>query len=220
MSMLSTAARGLLGGGRNASIGSLFQGVTQAPFIPGQPSKAELDPEARKAQQEALAQLGTVSKYGFTPEDREAIQKQGEEEQRLASAQNRALQNQMANRGMGNSGVSANLQAQAGQSANDRASERSFDIAQLGRQRALQAMSTRGALANDMNSENLRMQQMMDYANQFNQRSLNDYLQNNAAWRNQANASNTGYRRSLFDRGLRQIGFGQQKPGAAESASM
>jgi len=189
--------------------------ISQGMFAPAPGSTAEVNPLAREAQQQALGQLGKISEEGFTESDKAALNRIQREEENYNKSQQGALKRSFESRGMGGSGANLQAELQQGQQSANRLSDRGMDVAALGRQRALQAMSTRGQLAGEMTSEDLGAQKMRDYANQFNASSLNNYLSNLNQMKNQRDTYNTDYRRKFFDRGMSRLGLGSAKATSA-----
>lgn len=113
---------------------------------------AQADPQARAAQSEALTELRRLSKADNI-EFRGAMNEAEQAANQQAGAQQGAVEQQMAARGMGGSGVDYALRAQAGQDAANRSSSAGFSAAAEGRRQALQALTASGGLASTIRGQ-------------------------------------------------------------------
>lgn len=119
---------------------------------PSQLATAQADPQAKAAQSQALTELQRLSR-GDNIEFRGAMNEAEQAANQQARAQQGAVQQQMAARGMSGSGVDYALRQQAGQDAANRAATHGFNAAAEGRRQALEALKGSGALASTIRGQ-------------------------------------------------------------------
>lgn len=111
------------------------------------------DPRLAQAQMQYLQALGEQGQTGLTATDRNAFdQLQRGVASQEQSRQNAILQN-MAQRGVGGSGMELAARLQSSQSGADRAQQESMALAAQAQQRALQAQAAAGGLAGQMRTQ-------------------------------------------------------------------
>lgn len=115
--------------------------------------QAKADPEAVQAQRMALADLQRMAHDGGGVEYRAGIERVRRDVGRDANARDAALQQQMAARGLGGSGIDFATRAVAGQGAADREAQMGFDSAAEANRMALQALQGQGSLASQMRGQ-------------------------------------------------------------------
>ena len=129
------------------------------------------DPSLRKAQGEALAMMQQRAKVGLSAEDRAGLNQIRSEVQRDAEAKRQQVLQQMQARGMGGSGASLVAQLQAGQDAQNLASQQSDSVMAQAQQRALQALGQSADMASQVREQdfgvNQARSQALDERNRF-----------------------------------------------------
>lgn len=107
----------------------------------------QISPEVLAAQQDVLGRMEEVSREGLTAQERADLARLAMEEKATERGQREAILQQAAERGVlgGGSELAAQLFAQ--QAGAGRAAQRGFDVAALAKQRALEALTQKGALA-------------------------------------------------------------------------
>lgn len=174
------------------------------------------DPNLRQNQMDVLAQLKQLSQEGMGIEDRIAFDQMMGENAAQQQSRQRAIESDMAQRGMLDSGVAAAMQMQAQQQANQDALKRTQALAQQSQQGRMQALSQ---LANQSGQlENLDWNRQSDVA-----RAGDAVQQFNANVRNQANqfnlqnkqnianqVANTANQQEIYNKGLAQQKFQNQ----------
>lgn len=112
-----------------------------------------VDPRLRQAQMNALSSLTDLGTTGLTSADRAAllnIRNQTEGDAQAASA---SIMQNMAQRGMGGGGAELAARLAAAQGATNRGAQAGMDLAAQAQQKALQAMSSAGALGSQMEGQ-------------------------------------------------------------------
>jgi hypothetical protein len=113
------------------------------------------DPELVAAQRLALAQLGGYTEDGITAADRAQMARTGNWAARQASRNQASIRDQMAARGMQNSGAAYALQQQAGQDASERSAQAALDMNAQGMRQRLAALGQTGEMAGRMRSQDV-----------------------------------------------------------------
>ena len=110
---------------------------------PSAMEEIETDPRLRSAQMDALAQMQEMGAPGLTGEERAQQMMITRGSGAQAQARDKAILQNMAERGMGGSGAELIARLQGSQSAADRASVQQAQLSGQAQSRALQAMSQR-----------------------------------------------------------------------------
>lgn len=113
-------------------------------------SNIQLDPTNLDAQRAALAQLGDISQGGLTLQDKANLLDIQNEVARQDAGRQAAIQQNMAERGMGGGGAELAQRLMSQQAGADRASANSRNVAAMAQQRALDAIMQRGQLGGQM----------------------------------------------------------------------
>ncbi len=138
--------------------------------------------KASQAQGDVLGKyMEEVNAKGETPEDRAAYLRMQNEAGGIANASQAQVQRNMAQRGLGNSGMSFALQQQGAQAAANRANEAGIQGAADARGRYMQALQGAGGLSTSMRGQEMDAMKAQDAINMFNSRQQSDAdMQNNA----------------------------------------
>lgn len=133
----------------------------------------EGDPAVQQAQMDALAKLAEYSTGDLTEADRLNLQEAQVEASRADRGRQEATLQAMARRGQAGGGAELAARLQSSQSASEQASQQAKASMVAAQQRALQAISRRGALAGDIRgqgfSEAAKKSQAMDAIRRFNE---------------------------------------------------
>jgi hypothetical protein len=148
-------------------------------------AKIKEDPELRKAQIQALSAMQGRAKVGLSAEDRAALNQIRTETQRDAEAKRQQVLQQMQARGMGGSGAALVAQLQAGQDAQNLASQQSDTQMAQAQSRALQALGASSDMASQMRGQDFDVNQARAQA--IDER--NRFLAENSIARQQRNVS-------------------------------
>lgn len=155
-------------------------------FAESEVGKIQEDPSLRKAQVEALSSMQNRAKVGLSAEDRAALNQVRNEVQRDAEAKRQQVLQQMQSRGMGGSGASLVAQLQAGQDAQNLASQQSDTQMAQAQSRALEALKSSSDMASQARGQDFSVNQAK--ANAIDER--NRFLAENSISRQQRNVSN------------------------------
>ena len=154
------------------------------------------DPRLKEQQLAALASLSDIGKNGMTVQDRANMAKMQAEVGQADRGRREAIQQNMAARGMGGSGMALLAQMQNAQSATDRSAQQGLDIQGMSQARALQALQQSGVLAGNIRgqdfSEQARVAEAKDAVNKFNAQQQQQGSQYNTSAQNAAAQYNTG----------------------------
>lgn len=159
------------------------------------------DPRLAQAQMQYLEALGQQGQTGLTATDRNAFdQLQRGVASQEQSRQNAILQN-MAQRGVGGSGMELAARLQSSQSGADRAQQESMALAAQAQQRALEAQAAAGGLAGQMRTqefgEKSDIARAKDIMGQFNQQNQLATRRGNVQEQRQTQAGNLQMRQSM-----------------------
>jgi hypothetical protein len=154
------------------------------------------DPRLKEQQLAALASLTELGKDGMTAQDRANMAKMQAEVNQADRGRREAIQQNMAARGMGGSGMALLAQMQNAQSSTDRAAQQGMDIQGMAQARALQALQQSGSLAGNIRgqdfSEQARVAEAKDAVQRFNAQQQQQGSQYNTSAQNAAAQYNTG----------------------------
>ncbi len=171
-------------------------------------SKIEEDPSLRKAQLEALASMQNRAKVGLSAEDRAALNQIRNEVQRDAEAKRQQVLQSMQARGMGGSGAALIAQLQAGQDAQNLASQQSDTAMAQAQSRALQALGQSADMASQVRGQDFDVNQAkaaaIDERNRFLAENSIARQQRNVASLNQAQAMNLQEQQRIAEANIQQ----------------
>ncbi len=170
------------------SMGSAGYTPTEAQQLgPSELGNVHYNAQDEQAQQEALAQLKEISdRGGLTLADRNAVNQLTEQASHATAANQNALANAFAARGQLGSGAQMAMELQGNQQAANTNAQAGENQAAAAEQRAMQAISARGAMGASMGSA--------DYARKADAAKANDIIaQRNAA----ARTANSEYNNKL-----------------------
>ena len=157
-----------------------------------------VDPRFQQAQMDALAKMGELSEGGMLEADKVALQQIQGQQARDNNAQQQAILQNMAERGVGGSGQEMAAKLQAQQSGADRSAMQGAQINADAQQRALQAMMQGGQMAGNMRGQSFSEQsdiaKSKDSINKFNSGMIGGARQMNIARKDQIEAGRVGNR--------------------------
>lgn len=165
-----------------------------------------LDPRLRQAQMQALETLSKMGKEGLTAEDRMALNTvrrsvAGEEQSRQ-----KAILQQMAERGVGGSGVELAARLQSSQSSADRAGQESDRLLAMAQRRMLEGVTQAGQLGGQIRGQEYGEQadvaRAKDTIQQFNALQRAGVGQRNVSGLNQAQAGNLANAQRVSEAGV------------------
>lgn len=163
------------------------------------------DPRLMDAQMSALDQLSQMGASGLLPGEEAAMRQTRRSAAGEAQAKSAQLMDEYARRGMGGSGAELAARLQAGQSSADRMSQENDRNLQMAQERALGAISQKGALAGQINNQQFQQQsdvaKAKDYINQFNTQNQQSVQQRNVAGNNQAGMRNLSEKQRIGEAG-------------------
>lgn len=186
------------------------------------------DPRLKTAQLQALAGLQNISSSGGMTAQDQANQQQFLSQSNQQEQANRgAIQQQMAQRGMGGSGFDLAAQLSNQQGSAMRANQESTNIAAQAQARALQALQMGGSMAGGMQSQDFNQRSQVANANdlisRFNTQNQQQVGNSNTDASNRAQAANlqnnqnisnnnTGLanQQQMYNKGLAQTQFQDQ----------
>ena len=132
----------------------------------------QLDPEGLNAQRAALSKLGEIGQGGLLLGDKVALQEIQDSLAQEDAGRQAAIQQSMAERGMGGGGAELAQRLMSQQAGADRASANSRNVAAMAQQRALDAIMQRGQLGGQMRMQQYGMEadkaRAMDEISRFN----------------------------------------------------
>ena len=156
-------------------------------YGPSALEEIQADPAAALAQYETLEQLGELSGPGLTEEDRAQQFMISQGASRQSQAREKAIMQNMAQRGVGGSGMELAARLQSSQGGADQAAMQQAQMISNKRQARLQALGQRGQLAGQIRQQK--------YGEQANLASARDRIsQFNVGNR----AANTKYNKGLY----------------------
>lgn len=171
-----------------------------AQFSEAGPSAMEgvkTDPRLQENQMASLAALEDIYKSGgMTAADQANLSKIQTQAQTADRGRRGAIQQQMASRGMGGSGMDLLAQLQSSQAATDQMGQQGLDVAGMAQDRALNAMLQSGELAGGIRGQQFGEQSQVasarDAINKFNAQNRNQMSQFNAGAMNDTAQFNAG----------------------------
>lgn len=162
-----------------------------------------VDPRLREAQMAALAQLSALGRSGMDQKDLAEIEAARQRYAAESQAQQNAIQESMARRGLGSSGMEQVLRAQAGQQAANQMALTEQSLQGEARRRALEAIMKSGQLGGQIRTqefdEESAKKQAQDAINRFNASLMAGRESRNVDRSNQAQASNLTQAQRLAD---------------------
>lgn len=154
----------------------------------------QTNPQYAQAQQAALASLAQQGQGGLTAQERANLINSNQAIAGNVNAQNAAINQSMAARGMGGSGVQLAAQLANSQGGANQASTNANNINAQAQNTALQALSQQGGLATQMQGQQFGQQaaiaQAQNAINQFNTANTQNVAGTNTQYQNQAQAAN------------------------------
>lgn len=213
--------------------GSL-QPQAEGTYTMGQNAMAgiQTNPQYAAAQQAALASLQQQGQGGLTAQERANLINSNQQIAGQTNAQNNAIQQQMAARGMGGSGTQLAAQLSNSQGSANQASNNANAINAQAQNAALQATAQGGNLASQLQGQQFGQQaaiaQAQNAINQFNTANTQNVAGYNTQAANQAQAANLANAQNIsntntglsnqqqaHNTGLYQTQFGNQMQQAA-----
>ena len=166
-------------------------------------SKIQEDKGLRDAQIKALSDMQNRAQVGLSAEDRASLNQVRNEVQRDAEAKRQQVLQQMQARGMGGSGAALIAQLQAGQDAQNLASQQSDNQMAQAQQRALQALGQSADMATGIRNQDFSNAQAkasaIDERNRFLAENSIARQQRNVSSLNQAQAANLQEQQRIAD---------------------
>jgi hypothetical protein len=177
------------------------------------------DPRLKDAQLAALASLKDVGANGMTAQEKADLARVQSEVGQADRGRRDAIEQNMAARGMGGSGMNLLAQLQSSQAATDRAAQQGLDIEGMKQNRMLDALSRSGTLAGNIRGQDFGEQSAVAGArdavarfnaqnstqnNQFNVGQYNGGQQFNAGANNEAGRFNTAGRQGIYSNNINQ----------------
>lgn len=193
------------------------------------------DQNAVNAQNSSLNQLGQIANGGLTEADKGAARQIEQQVSGDAQARQKAILNQMAQRGVLGSGEELAAQLQSAQQADQQQSNAGDSLTGQAQARALQALTQQGSLASQERSqsfgEGTAKAQAQDAINQFNTQNAQNVANTNNSNANQAamynlqqqqainnQAAATANQQEMYNKQLQQTHFANQM-GQAQNMS-
>lgn len=173
-----------------------------------------------KSQQEDMARYEDISREkGMDAQARAAFEQANMEAATQARAQQEALKQTMARRGLAGSGMELAMAQQAAQSGADTSRMAGLQQSAAAQQRALQALAAKGNLAQGMVSTRSAAAQAQDAINRFN---VGNQLENQRALENAKLQSEMAQKQVLQNQPIDALKFKQQmvSPIGSTTASM
>jgi len=173
-----------------------------------------LDPRMRDVQMGALEQLSELGQTGLTEADIAAFRQLRRQAAGESQAQQGRILQNLAERGMGGSGMELAARLSAAQAATDRLSAGGDQLAQMAQSRALQALGQSAGLAGDIRGQEFGEQsdvaRSKDIVSQFNIQNQLSQQQRNVAAQNQARLRNLQERQRIGEAQAGQQNLQQQ----------
>ena len=160
------------------------------------------DPRLQNEQMDSLNALDDIiSGGGMTLSDEANLGAIQSDVAQADRGRREAIQQGMAQRGMGGSGMDLLAQLDSSQAATDRASQAGMDVAGMAQQRALDAIMNSGNMAGQMRGqdfgEQAQVAQAQDAISQFNAQNANAMNQYNTGAQNQGAQYNSAGQNSM-----------------------
>jgi hypothetical protein len=178
------------------------------------------DPRFRQSGLEALAQTEQLAQTGFGPIERAALNQVGREAAGAAEAQQASTLQEMASRGMGDSGANLIAQLNAGQSQADRMSQEGSRLAAQAAAARREALGQQANMSSQMSAQDLGVKNKnLDtklMIGQFNAQGKNQAARDKQGYLNQraSEVANIGRQQEMYNKGLQQQDF-QNRMGKA-----
>jgi hypothetical protein len=155
----------------------------------------QVDPRLREAQMTALGQLQELgTSGGMDAADLANIERAKQRAAAMSASQQAGIQESLARRGVGGSGLELAQRQMAAQQAANALRQQEMDVQGEARRRALQAVMQGGALAGDVRSqqfsEEARKAEAADLVNRFREQNMIGTQQRNIDRKNVAQAAN------------------------------
>jgi len=184
-------------------------------FAESEVGKIEEDKGLRESQVKALSDMQKRAKVGLSAEDRASLNQVRSEVQRDAEAKRQQVLQQMQARGMGGSGASLVAQLQAGQDAQNLASQQSDNQMAMAQQRALQALGQSSDMASKVRGQDFDVNQnkanAIDERNRFLAENSISRQQRNVSSLNQAQLANLQEQQRIADANIQQANAEKQR---------
>jgi hypothetical protein len=182
---------------------------------PSQFQKIVTNPTYNSAKLSALNQLQQIGNQGgLRLQDRAALQDAQQQSIDKERGDRMAIQNQMAQRGLGGSGFDVAAQLQAQQSGADRNAQSSLDVAAQAQNRALQSIQSAGDMASKFQGQDFDQAAQRaaaeDRINLFNTQNMQDVQQRNTSAQNQAQYQNLSNQQKIADQNVQQNNYQQE----------
>lgn len=161
------------------------------------------DEQLLQAQRDSLEGISEIAEGGMTEADLAANREIRREIDQSAAARQKAVLNQMAQRGVLGSGMELAAQLSAQQEAADRQSRAGDTLTQQAQARALAALQNQGSMAGQMRgqdfSEDSAVARARDAIDKFNTVNRQSVIQRNISEQNRAQAANLAARQAQAD---------------------
>ena len=183
-------------------------------------NKIEEDPSLRKAQLGVLSSMQDRAKVGLSAEDRASLNQVRGEVQRDAEAKRQQVLQQMQARGMGGSGAALIAQLQAGQDAQNLASQQSDNLMSQAQSKALQAIGQSSDMASNLRGQDFQTAKAkagaLDERNRFLQENSIARQRSNVGALNEAQQANLKEQQGVADANVRQSNEEKQRQAVAK----
>jgi len=170
---------------------------------PSQMEEVSVDEALKQKQMDALNQISEVAEGGLTEADQAAARQMQRQVEQSNTARQKAILNEMAQRGVMGSGIELAQRMGAAQQAAEQQQSAQDALIQQAQQRALQAMGQQGSMAGSIRSQDFgeqsakaRASDEIARANVMNQIGMQ---QRNVSARNQAQMANLQAKQRLED---------------------
>lgn len=158
----------------------------------------DIDPRMMEAQMDALEQMAGISEAGgLTDADLAALNQARRQAAGEAQAQQKAVLQNMAQRGMGGSGAELIARLQGAQAAADRLSQEGDRQTQIALQRQMDAARQSAGIGASAQSQELQRAQALEQIAKFNQQQQQALQQRNIGQRNTAQQQNLQAKQSI-----------------------
>lgn len=161
----------------------------------------QIDPAYEQAQMSALQQLSEIGELGLTQGEKAAAMELQRDASAEGRAQNAAIMQEMARRGVAGGGQELAARLASSQAATDRLSQHSNQLAQIAQQRAMEAISQGANLAGQVRGQSFGEQakaaQAADVLAQWAAQNRAGVQQRNVGSQNQASLRNLQERQRL-----------------------
>lgn len=163
----------------------------------------QVDPEMRQIQMDALEQFRRRSQGEISPEMLQNINAIRQDAANQVQAQNQAILQNRAQRGIAGGGDELAAQMMSSQAAAQRANERGMQLATMADQQAIENLKNSAQLASNIGSEDYQRAanaaRAQDVINQFNTQQRSGVQQRNVGARNAAQEANLREKQRIAD---------------------